>query len=203
MKKKVINSIELILQIVAIALLFVRGMFLVVAKDTYSRFYSFADVCSDGDNKFIFIALIVLFIVNVVICLISIISKNTKKDNILHIIVPILSLIIIFVSVAGMQDVSISNISLFTEPDVMDAVVRGIEPLFYITCGLLLLVVILSFIKRSSLIISKNVEQPQQVINNIQETSNADELKKYKDLLDSGVITQEEFDQKKKQLLGL
>ncbi len=36
-----------------------------------------------------------------------------------------------------------------------------------------------------------------------QETSNADELKKYKDLLDSGVITQDEFEQKKKQLLGL
>lgn len=33
--------------------------------------------------------------------------------------------------------------------------------------------------------------------------SAADELKKFKDLLDSGVITQEEFDQKKKQLLGL
>lgn len=33
--------------------------------------------------------------------------------------------------------------------------------------------------------------------------SNADELKKFKDLLDSGVITQEEFDAKKKQLLGL
>jgi len=34
-------------------------------------------------------------------------------------------------------------------------------------------------------------------------TSNADELKKYKDLLDSGIITQDEFDAKKKQLLGL
>lgn len=33
--------------------------------------------------------------------------------------------------------------------------------------------------------------------------SPADELKKYKDLLDSGIITQEEFDAKKKQLLGL
>ena len=33
--------------------------------------------------------------------------------------------------------------------------------------------------------------------------SNADELKKYKELLDSGVITQEEFDAKKKQILGL
>lgn len=33
--------------------------------------------------------------------------------------------------------------------------------------------------------------------------SPAEELKKFKELLDSGVITQEEFDAKKKQLLGL
>lgn len=33
--------------------------------------------------------------------------------------------------------------------------------------------------------------------------SSADELKKFKDLLDSGVITQAEFDAKKKQMLGL
>lgn len=38
---------------------------------------------------------------------------------------------------------------------------------------------------------------------NNSQTESADELKKYKDLLDSGVITQEEFDAKKKQLLGL
>ena len=31
----------------------------------------------------------------------------------------------------------------------------------------------------------------------------AEELKNFKELLDSGVITQEEFDEKKKQLLGL
>lgn len=36
-----------------------------------------------------------------------------------------------------------------------------------------------------------------------QTSSNADELKKFKDLLDSGAITQAEFDEKKKQLLGL
>jgi len=37
----------------------------------------------------------------------------------------------------------------------------------------------------------------------IQQTSAADELRKFKELLDMGVITQEEFDAKKKQLLGL
>ena len=34
-------------------------------------------------------------------------------------------------------------------------------------------------------------------------TSSADEILKYKNLLDSGIISQEEFDAKKKQLLGL
>lgn len=33
--------------------------------------------------------------------------------------------------------------------------------------------------------------------------STADELKKYKELLDTNIITQEEFDDKKRQLLGL
>ncbi len=37
----------------------------------------------------------------------------------------------------------------------------------------------------------------------VQQTSSADELKKFKELLDMGIITQEEFDAKKKQLLGL
>lgn len=43
-------------------------------------------------------------------------------------------------------------------------------------------------------------EKPRYAQNSV---SNADELGKYKDLLDKGVITQEEFDAKKKQLLGL
>ena len=36
-----------------------------------------------------------------------------------------------------------------------------------------------------------------------QQLSNADELKKYKELLDLGVLSQEEFDIKKKQILGI
>lgn len=46
-----------------------------------------------------------------------------------------------------------------------------------------------------------NRQSEKQVKENI--TSTTEELKKYKDLLDNGVITQEDFDAKKKQLLGL
>ena len=41
----------------------------------------------------------------------------------------------------------------------------------------------------------------QQVVE--QKPSPADEIRKYKGLLDDGIITQEEFEAKKKQLLGL
>ncbi len=44
--------------------------------------------------------------------------------------------------------------------------------------------------------------KPSTVVQNVA-ASGADELKKYKDLLNDGIITQEEFDAKKKQILGL
>lgn len=50
---------------------------------------------------------------------------------------------------------------------------------------------------------TKEVKASAPVTNITQAQSSADELKKFKDLLDSGIITQEEFDAKKKQLLGL
>ena len=47
-------------------------------------------------------------------------------------------------------------------------------------------------------------EKPSKnVTTTIQALSPAEELKKFKELLDQGIITQEEFDAKKKQLLGL
>ena len=50
----------------------------------------------------------------------------------------------------------------------------------------------------------KEIKQQKQAGNApVVQMSAADELKKYKELLDAGVITQEEFDAKKKSLLGL
>lgn len=50
---------------------------------------------------------------------------------------------------------------------------------------------------------SEKEQQVQEQSYNIAAASSADEILKYKNLLDSGIITQEEFDTKKKQLLGL
>lgn len=52
-----------------------------------------------------------------------------------------------------------------------------------------------------SIIIDKKKSEQIKSQNTV--TGSADELKKYKELLDCGVISQEEFDAKKKQILGL
>lgn len=49
----------------------------------------------------------------------------------------------------------------------------------------------------------KTQKESASATNQAANYGSADELKKFKELLDSGVITQEEFDAKKKQLLGL
>ena len=60
------------------------------------------------------------------------------------------------------------------------------------------------FEKVNALLVKRQKEQkvaaPTTVIT---QTDEADKLKKFKELLDSGIITQEEFDAKKKELLGL
>ena len=56
---------------------------------------------------------------------------------------------------------------------------------------------------RKLLIVRQEKGKQEQLRSTIAPQSNADELKKYKELFDSGIITQEEFEAKKKQLLGL
>ena len=55
----------------------------------------------------------------------------------------------------------------------------------------------------SKLLIDRQKAKNTESSPSIPTGSTADELKKFKELLDMGIITQEEFDAKKKQLLGL
>lgn len=69
--------------------------------------------------------------------------------------------------------------------------------LFYISLALQISAAVLVLIAITS------KEEKLKFAIRTREASEIDELKEYKDLLDSGVISQEEFDAKKKQLLGL
>jgi hypothetical protein len=51
--------------------------------------------------------------------------------------------------------------------------------------------------------IESSMSKMKKSASSIQPISQADELKKFKELLDQGVLTQGEFDRKKKEILGL
>ncbi len=68
--------------------------------------------------------------------------------------------------------------------------------LFYVVIILAAISTVLSFVAKSA----KLDDAPAKKVP-VGQTSKADEIKKYKDLLDSGIITQEEFEAKKSELL--
>ena len=125
----------------------------------------------------------------------SIIRKSNDRDGLLHLFLPLLP-IFSFFSFATMMDLS-SNMreGYFNIFDYTD--------LSLTVMGILGAVFFLAFVKRSKLFNHKDTVKVEIANQRRAPASNADELKKYKELLDMGVISQEEFDAKKKQLLGL
>ncbi len=74
--------------------------------------------------------------------------------------------------------------------------------LWYVMIVIQLFAVAFSFVKQKKEEVIPAVH-PMQAYTSETYSNNVEELKKYKDLLDQGVIAQDEFESKKKQLLGL
>ena len=136
---------------------------------------------------------IVLLLLGSVMCLISALRNNSSRDGVFHTIVSFLSLIVVgwVIVMMGLMSDRAATFCAITANNL------PVKVIFI----LLIAAVVCNMLKRSSLITPK--EKKEIVVQNNEPVSNADELKKYKELLDSGVISQEEFDEKKKQLLGL
>ena len=136
---------------------------------------------------------IVLLLLGTVMCLISALRNNSNRDGVSHTIVSFLSLIVVG-WVIVMMGLMCDRAETFC---VITANSMSVRVIFI----LLGCAVVCNMLKRSSLIAPK--AKNKVVVQRTESISHADELKKYKELLDSGVISQEEFDAKKKQLLGL
>lgn len=195
-RKKSLNIIELLVQLVFMLVLFsfkavtlIEDIDFKWAQDVNLSLgdYTFFDFAMTTENYFIVI-LIGLMVVNAIICLVSAISKDNNKDGIIH---TVLAVVICIFSAIYLTSPA--------TPTGYDVIISSTIKMLGIVCALI--IAILAIIKRSKYAVPVE-EKP--IINNIEVTSsNADELQKYKDLLDKGVITEEEFDQKKKQLLDL
>lgn len=196
-KKRQLNLIEFIVQIVTLVSFIVipsANMYSGSISSTSNSITHTANTTTTSMGGYlllnapIFLFLILGFMaVNAIICLVSVLGNSTDRDGKAHVAFAIIAGFLCFWSL----------ITDFTSlPTYLE--INTLYKVFAILCSIS--IVALSVVKRSSRIVPV-VEKATTTI--IQATSNAEELKKYKDLLDSGVISQEEFDAKKKQLLGL
>ena len=191
MKKRIANGIQLVLMLISFITLWIPSIklqYVDMLRDMPID-ASMVDVLKHNGTAF---SLFIIFAITALLCIISIMVKPEHKDGKIHIIMSVV--LLVYGTLSGVAEGS----AVGTEWMVVESNFPT-----YLYFGCLLGAVIVSMAKRSTIITGIPYKKEKTVINNVQETTSADELKKYKDLLDNGAITQEEFDDKKKQLLNL
>ncbi|MDO4607935.1 MAG: SHOCT domain-containing protein [Clostridia bacterium] len=174
------------------------------------------------------IILFILMAANILLSAISAFDKSFEKDNVLHYIVPILMLLFSLICFSS-RYVGSEIGKIFPYFSNVPDTLGEINPFFnIISKGLIIAIIILVFVKNSKKFVINNhnresikaddLKRYKDLLNNATksdstsasdnydyntESSQIDVLKKYKDLLDNNIITQEEFDAKKRQLLDL
>ena len=209
-KKRVYNLIELILQGVLLTAIWI----LPTVNYSYNRYegnITYNGTVSLSLGGYFFdqevwggYILLALMIVNCILCLVSIFGNATDKDGKIHVVVPIVSLIL--------------GVLLLTSDMTPTGLHLVISEVFGIAViGIMLIITLLAIVKRSSAVSvvettqtqGEVVSQPnvtpqiESVETNAEELNAIEKIKKYKDLLDCGAISQEEYDTKKKELLNL
>jgi len=212
MEKKRFNIAEIIIYIIVLVLCWVDGTYNNIARSMQGSFssstsLSFVDCsidCLTMDDiifpvGWIFIALVLITLVMFFMETLQI--KKVKKE--ILVALPIISLIA-FLAISAYVD-SLSGGSFWYNGDLRRSHLEmGI--LFYIEVILLLICFefsVLSNFPNSKVLMrfrAKGLTVKRDSAENGVRLETADELKELKDLLDAGVITQEEFETKKKQL---
>lgn len=182
MKKKVANAVELILLIVSFIMLWLPLISLQYT-DLLRPMPITASVIGITTRRMAY-ALFALYGINAFMCLLSVITKKEHRDGKLHAIMPI----ILFLYCATGPNTSVGEVH-------GDWIIVASSFPTYLFLALMLGVVAVGFIKRTALIAGVPVIEVKNT------DTAAGELKKYKELLDTGAITQEEYDVKKTKLL--
>ena len=199
-KRKVINIIEIAIILISVILLITRPLYTYFEIEHLTS--SFERIsASSGQIMFFNVfkgrlvvgpILMVLIACNSIMCAYSVYRKSDTRDSGLHAALPIIIFLLMFMFLAfAPQRAKGCYVDYkFTEFQCHSVV--------FVILSMMFINIILGFLKRSELIVPKK-ETVSEVITI--EKSSADELKKFKELLDMGAITQEEYDEKKKQLL--
>ena len=201
MSKKKISLIQAIIQLLTIGSLFIPMSFIRYYHNTFkiSTYQYMESVIEATDMTYNLLWGILLLIFSAASLAYYILHFSTKlpqlrkKYCIAVSCLPIPFLIVIAIVVSNY---------VWRAADRSASEVYGIGWGFYLVCALYLSMVVLELFKHFSKLEEENKPRVSKTTI-VQNASSADELKKYKELLDQGIISQEEFDAKKTQLLGL
>ena len=195
---KNLNIINFALEIVICILTFIDGIYHFshtgYTKGSEMSLFNTISNYSDRINSLFGVLFIVGFIIMIIVFFLQLSSKKNYKIS-------------FFVSLLQFVFFIAHSIELFNSTIVTDAGTTGAftaGQLYYVALIIIIAICIISIVSYiySKKILVSSINNLNQISDTITKVD-ADELKKYKDLLDSGVITQEEFDAKKKQVLGL
>ena len=203
MSKKKISLIQAVLQLMTIVALFIPISFYKYHTElTHLGFksehydLSVYNAMWMSDNSIWGDLLIVFSVLSFLYFVLHLAIKWSKLRKKYCIIIPCIPLLLLTISVFLIDDYE------WKSSDFLTTIGFGVDWGFYLVCALYLSMIVLELFKHFSKLEEENKPRaPKTTI--VQNTSPADELKKYKDLLDQGIISQEEYDAKKKQLLDL
>lgn len=176
-----------------------------VAYVNYPEAYEYSPVIAEGTSHFfpsadenpVVLAAcsvpVFFILVGIAMSVFSIIRKSLHRDSKLYVVIPFLAILSFAFAIFLLKDNPPVNFS----SDKYYVYLFGTTPFLPVSI-LLWLTFIISLIKRSKSFNPEKVVKIETI-----KMSNANEIKQYKELLDSGAISQEEFDMKKKELLGL
>jgi len=191
-KKKLLNLIQAILSVVLlVAMITIESVTLVsysssstsTTTNTLSTSIMGYNLLFEGWWGFV---VPVALLINILNCVVSVFGNSEDRDGKSHVFLAFFTLFFGWL-----------NFTLGSAPKGYSTLT--LNPVFRIfAITIIFLNVIIAIVKRSSLIVPKVEKGPTVIVK-----SDADELKKFKDLLDQGVITEEEFQEKKKKLLNL
>lgn len=169
---------------------------------TYHDLCNLMTVQIKGICPFLFWVFCVALVIMIVYCLAELFFEEKIKSN--NIVAKTAVVVPIFSFVVGLIMIIIANdfFKEFTYQGQVRHVNVSATVLAYVELAILVIIPLIEFYKQF-----KCVDQPKlvatSIVNQKNMQSGAEELKKYKELLDMGAITEEEFEAKKKQLLDL
>lgn len=201
MTKKSFNIAEIVCCIIILVLSWADGTYKIIAMTIQGGYrssidFSFVDCSIDSltidDNIFpygwIFIALVSITLIILFVETL----KNKQINKIIETALPIAALIA-FLAISSYVD-SLTGGTFWRDGNVGRSYLE-MSVLFYVEVILLLICAAFSVLKN----FSNNGRSNQNGVS----LGGTDEIKELKHLLDTGIITQEEFDAKKKQLLNI